>query len=295
MIQLNPQMQAFLASDVYRFASCWRITRQDQVVLRYTNHDGALVIGSEAFTPAGSFNASARQKQDIMQSRNLDLMGFITSDAITHEDLRGGRYRGAKVEEYLVDWEFPWAGNFRYDVYWVTNTQFSGENWKVTVEGLTSRLNQQVGRVFQRRCNHDFCDDGCQLVPADFTYGGVITVATSRRVIQVNLTSLPSAVPVNTYFASGRMSFSSGLNQGVIHDIQMSAATGFDYLITFAIDLPFAPQIGDAFTMMAGCDRTFTQCTVFNNIVNFGGFPYVPGVDAYLTLPGVPSPSGTYG
>jgi hypothetical protein len=35
-----------------------------------------------------------------------------------------------------------------------------------------------------------------------------------------------------------------------------------------------------------GCNKRFATCqSVFNNAINFGGFPYMPGVDRILNYP----------
>ena len=44
--------------------------------------------------------------------------------------------------------------------------------------------------------------------------------------------------------------------------------------------------MADAFTVTAGCDKSFRTCKAkFDNAVNFRGFPHVPGVDFALTYP----------
>jgi uncharacterized phage protein (TIGR02218 family) len=50
--------------------------------------------------------------------------------------------------------------------------------------------------------------------------------------------------------------------------------------------MPFAIQVGDTFTYAPGCDKTReTCCNKFNNILNFRGFPDIPGMDQYLYYP----------
>ena len=40
---------------------------------------------------------------------------------------------------------------------------------------------------------------------------------------------------------------------------------------------------GDAFTLVAGCDKTAATCAAkFANIANFRGFPHIPGQDTML-------------
>jgi uncharacterized phage protein (TIGR02218 family) len=48
---------------------------------------------------------------------------------------------------------------------------------------------------------------------------------------------------------------------------------------------------GDAATLTAGCDKQLGTCKAkFANVVNFRGFPYMPGNDAVLATPTATQP-----
>jgi uncharacterized phage protein (TIGR02218 family) len=47
--------------------------------------------------------------------------------------------------------------------------------------------------------------------------------------------------------------------------------------------MPFLPELGDALTVTAGCDKTLGQCAAkFANSERFRGFPHIPGNDFAL-------------
>ena len=51
--------------------------------------------------------------------------------------------------------------------------------------------------------------------------------------------------------------------------------SGATVTVKLAFLFPVAP--GDQFELLPGCDRTTATCAnIFNNAVNFGGFPYIP-------------------
>ena len=53
------------------------------------------------------------------------------------------------------------------------------------------------------------------------------------------------------------------------------------------VQLPFpAPvAVGDTFTIVAGCNGLKSTCiSKFNNLVNYGGFEFIPGTDAVLKV-----------
>lgn len=84
------------------------------------------------------------------------------------------------------------------------------------------------------------------------------------------------------YFDNGVFTWTSGPNTGFSIEVQ-SYVPG---QITFQLPvgppnaLPAAPQIGDTYTLKAGCDYSPDTCkNRFNNLVNFRGEPFVPGID----------------
>ncbi len=84
------------------------------------------------------------------------------------------------------------------------------------------------------------------------------------------------------YFDFGVITFTSGLNIGQSMEIK-SYVPG---QVTLQLPMPYQCVIGDTFSIKAGCAKSLIQdCkTKFNNVVNFGGQPYLPGIDrlAYI-------------
>ena len=50
--------------------------------------------------------------------------------------------------------------------------------------------------------------------------------------------------------------------------------------------LNLSRQVADTFNIIAGCDKLAATCkTKFSNMVNFGGFPFIPGNDKMIRTP----------
>jgi hypothetical protein len=83
------------------------------------------------------------------------------------------------------------------------------------------------------------------------------------------------------YFDFGKITFTSGLNNGLSREIKAYLPTQ----ITLYLPLPYVAAIGDTYTIVAGCDKSFATCRDrFNNVVNFRGEPYVSGVDKMVQV-----------
>ena len=78
------------------------------------------------------------------------------------------------------------------------------------------------------------------------------------------------------YFDFGLITFTSGNNAG----LKMEVRSYVPGQITLQLPMSYACQVGDAYTMHAGCDKSESTChDRFSNVVNFRGEPYLPGLD----------------
>jgi len=51
-------------------------------------------------------------------------------------------------------------------------------------------------------------------------------------------------------------------------------------VVTLFTSPPYQISVGDKYSILAGCDKTFSTCkNKFHNTVNFRGEPYVPGFE----------------
>lgn len=84
---------------------------------------------------------------------------------------------------------------------------------------------------------------------------------------------------ISEYFQGGVLTWTSGLNAGLSFEVK-NYYPGYVYLMDAA---PYPIQTADTYSMTAGCDLVLTTCiSRFNNVVNFRGFPHVPGIDRMI-------------
>ena len=264
-----------LQGEVLTLCTCWEIHRVDEMVLRVTDHDQPVAFSEKTFSPVGGFSASASQKQGGLKSRNRDLLGTLTADAITDADLRAGRYRDAAVTEFLVNWVT--STPLVFNTYWINAVKFDGESWQATVTGLTDWLDVDVGQIVTRSCRHKFGDARCTVNLGGYTTTGTITSFVDPRV--EFSTSVTGAV--NDY-ANGKIQFLTGLNHGLTYEIKSNDAAGS---LVLWIRLPFNVAPGDSVKVTRGCDKSKGACQGYSNFINFGGFLFVPGTDRSLQTP----------
>ena len=285
MLSLEAGMDSLRINQTHRFAMCWDILRTDTQHFRFTSHDHELVLSDDfTYSPAGGFNQTAQRKEAGLKEQNQEFSGVITSDKITVDDLRAGKFREAEVIQYLVDWRYPWAGSFQTIKYNIINTVFNGETWDAEVAGITRRLQHPVGDVLGRTCRADLGDDDCKIDLEQASYralGSVTTITLNRRIFATTGVGTGFA---DDFFNHGKLVWTSGNNNGLISMVKdwiNSTVT-----IELILPTPFDIQGGDTFTVYAGCEKIRSICvSKFNNGINFRGDPYVPGTDKVLQTP----------
>jgi uncharacterized phage protein (TIGR02218 family) len=126
---------------------------------------------------------------------------------------------------------------------------------------------QMPRRLWQSACTHIFGGPMCQFdrasLAANFSAGAGST--------QTMITNAPNSA---TPFAQGTITGLTGSNGGLSRTVAgyVNGST-----VTVKVAFPFPIAAGDQFELLPGCDRTIATCTnVFNNLVHFGGFPYIP-------------------
>lgn len=287
MIALKPPMKSRnTGPGNRRFATCWALERSDGVTLRVTDHNATLNINGFDYRPTGGWQTSARERLANFQDRNAEVTGYLNSEYITEEDLRAGKYQDAKVIELVVDWLVPWAGIYSTAIYYIQQVSFTGEVWQAQVLGLTARIRKPVGDVYCRLCRHDLgnafgtSNTGCHVDKSTFTATGTVSVVSTQRVsVETSLTS------PDYFFNRGILSWTSGANLDTRHEVQSYKHTNGK--LVFYLPTPYDIAVGDTFTVEAGCDKRIDgDCkNKFDNIVDHGGFPFIPGTDRMIRTP----------
>lgn len=283
MRALSPQFAAHLASGVTTLATCWKVTRADGAVLGFTDHDRALLFDGAVFAPETGADGAMLQSSADLSVDNSEIAGALSSEALSAGDLASGRYDGATVEIWRVNWaDLSMRALLKRGV--LGEIVREGLAFRAEIRGQSERLDRVRGRVFQRGCDAVLGDARCgiDLAAPAFTGAGVVTaVLDDQRFLASGLSSFASG-----WFAEGALLWTTGANAGTrgylkAHDKN----AGADAL---SLWLPAGAGVvaGDAFTVTAGCDKRAETCrTKFSNLVNFRGFPMMPGDDFAISYP----------
>lgn len=283
MKSLSPAFQAHLDSGTTTLCHCWRLERRDGTVFGFTDHDRDLSFSGTLFEAAAGFTASAVSSSSGLAVDNLDVVGALNSSRLEDGDLAAGLYDDAEIEIWRVNWQAPEQrvllrkGN-------LGEIQRGAQGFTAEVRGLSHRLNQPTGRLYQYACDADVGDTRCgiSLAHGVFTGSGTVTAVTDNREIMVSGLDAYD----DTWFARGLVTFTSGANQGEVLEVKRHGSKAG----IVVLELWQAPteqiETGATFSARAGCDKQFATCRdKFSNALRFRGFPHMPGNDFVLSYP----------
>lgn len=153
----------------------------------------------------------------------------------------------------------------------VHNVRFLNKVTEFDCEPIQNLFSQEIPRqTYQNLCNHVLFDANCQVVKATFSDSVTVSSISSDGVTLV-LNSLSTARPSDTTFYLG----------GYVERANGDKRLILDYIFasdTVRILLPFQGlAVSETVTARAGCKHSVLVCkTKFNNVVNYGGFPWIP-------------------
>jgi uncharacterized phage protein (TIGR02218 family) len=267
-----------LVGEVTTLATCWQITRRDGVVLGFTDHVRDLEVDGVTYRAASGYTRTAIRGTADLAVDNLDVESVFSSDGITEEDLRAGKYDFAEIRVFLVNYQDLSQGVLKLRRGWLGDVTIRDGMYVAELRGMTQRLQVTVGEVYAPDCAADLGDARCGVDLAALEESGTVVAVPSATAFE---TMLPQATG---WYDGGEFTWTGGANAGQTVAVRSwDAATS---LLSLFLPALYPMQAGDAFTIRPGCDKSFATCQAkFDNVVNFRGFPHVPGTDQVLSYP----------
>ncbi|ETX16171.1 gene transfer agent protein [Roseivivax halodurans JCM 10272] len=274
-------LHAHLATGTTTVARAWGVTRRDGRTFGFTDHDRDLSFGGQTYRAGTGLTALALQQGNGLSVDNTEAMGALTDDAITEADIAAGRFDGAEVLAWLVDWSAPAARKLLFRGH-IGEIRREDGAFHAELRGLGEALNRPIGRVYQAPCTAVLGDASCRV---DMSAGGFRREAEIARISEGRLFELgPLADSEPGWFVRGRLDVLDGEGAGLFSAIKRDSLAGNSRILELwePIRAPITP--GDRVRLTAGCDKRFETCRAkFGNAINFQGFPDIPGED-WLTV-----------
>lgn len=283
MRTLDIGFRAHVESGATTLCTCWRIVRADGVVLGFTDHDETLNFDGTDFVPAHGLDGGEVAHKLGPQTDTSEVVGVLHSAAITEDDIELGRFDGAQVEEWRVNWRDPAERHLmrRSSIGEIVREDGA---FRAELRSAQQALNQPRGRLYQALCDASVGDARCGVDLEVVAFKATASVAAVVDRYRLKVSGVESFA--EGWFGFGRAQWSSGRRSGITEQIVSHARTGGADVLGFAAPVGDWVMPGDALVAHAGCDRRFATCgEKFSNHVAFRGFPHIPGNDFVLRYP----------
>lgn len=251
----------------------WKLTRRDNVVLAFTDCDIDLTVGGVTYLASAALTPSEAAASLGLNVDDQEIQGALSSDAISESDLAIGLYDGAAVEVIEIDWETQ-TKTATIGAYYIGEVMRTESAFSAELRSGVGVLSQTRGRYLTAACDAELGDSRCGKNISSFIKSGAVTSITGdSQFLVAGLENETSGL-----YSKGTVVWTSGANVGQSPEVRNhnGESLGLWHSPLFPV------QIGDAFEIAPGCDKSFQTCRgVFNNGNGFRGFPTIAGQDAF--------------
>jgi len=304
----STELAAAYASGSTTLCNCLRVLRADGLVCTFTSADVPIVVGGESYESATGLDVSNLVSQSGLAVDNMDLTILPDETNYPQVDILAGRWDFASFWLFECDYTMDLSAGSaigsgsRNDIN-LLKRGTTGEadplrsSLKFEFRGLKQALQQTVGAVTSPTCRYKLgstsMPDGlCFVDLSGFTNTYGLTAVNSGAPGRIVTAS--SATEADDYYGEGILAANDGANAGYSRKVKTFASGVF----TLALEMPYAFGVGDSVTVIAGCRKRHERSAAnpggasdcadkFDNVVNFGGEPHVPGADAITADPDV--------
>jgi uncharacterized phage protein (TIGR02218 family) len=242
----------------------------------YTSGDAPVEYNGVTYEPVPIRRGNAEQTQDINKN---DLQIKVARD--NDIGLIHLQYAPEAVTSISV---FQREEGGAFGVFWkgrITGARADGSEITLMCESVFTSMRQPGLRArYQKNCRHAVYGRGCRLDPEDFA-----VVALLESVSGVSLVVPDAALQPNDWYLGGMLRAPDGSLRMITNH---SGST-----IEITRPILYLDQIGYGFNygmdygtpavkLYPGCNRVRSTClSKFNNVDNFGGFPWIPSVNPF--------------
>lgn len=276
MRTISNELQTHLEQENTTICTLWKLTLTDNTVMGFTDHTVDITYDGVSYESEAGYMPSAISYTIDTDVSNLDITGLLDSGFITQLDLELGKYDYAEVVVYLINYMDTSMGDILLKRGWLGEIEIHNEKYTVELLSLMEALHSsELCNIYSPNCRAILGDSKCGVNLTSFTTSGIVNVVNSSIEFTTNLTA------INDYYNNGLITWTTGDNDGSTMEVKDFTQTSG--IVTIFLPMPYTIVAGDTFTIYPGCDKSLTTCgSVFNNVINFRGEPFLPGTGDLL-------------
>ena len=278
-------MKSVVADYRYRVL-CLRIVPAVGSPIYLTDHPRDLAMGGHTYLSTAGYEFTGYSAAGDFAPSSIDLEGIAGAAGMTRAQIASGVFDGARCYAFATSWAAPVEDEEPITAGIFGKATLLDDRYQITGVSLADVFGQTVGETYGAQCPKTFCGTeyaGCGVSLAANTVTGVLTGVTSASVFTDS--GRPEAADT---FGAGTIQFTSGPNAG-LKPLEIKSFSGG--VITTFEPFYYLPAVGNAYTMVRGCRKRLSDCqsrwngtSTYSNVVNFGGFPWIPTGSTYAKV-----------
>lgn len=270
---LSSEFLSHLQSSHTTLCVCVLITRRDDFTVAVTSADVDVSFLDTTYKSKGAVVTSNMSSTLGEITDNLDCNFLVSSDLITREQILSNLYDDANIDVWFVNYLDPSVRQKVFSGY-IGDVSVPGDSARFSIKSQANKLERSIVDVTVATCRNKFGDTMCGYNSSSVTWSDAVVSISSDNTIVCDNTDITGKA--ENYFAYGKVVWTSGDNEG--SEMEVSSSLGSSLTLLRRPDFPV--QVGDQFSVTAGCSKTPDQCRgKFNNMINFNGEPHIPGTE----------------
>lgn len=260
---------------------CLRIERRDGKVIALTEHDTDLVIDNITYQSSIGYTPTALSMQANAAVNTVDIEGILSIAGIARKDIAQGLFDQAQIFVFEVNYENISQGFLPLMRGFWGECQLYEHRYVTEFVSLSQVLQQSIGELYSTTCRATLGDQRCGVKLADYVMEGVVTDVDLDNCLHFTAAGFDQP---HDYFQYGVITWKEGKNKDLSMGIRSFLPEKNQFHLVQPMSYPIA--VGDIFEVTPGCDKSLSMCkSRFNNVINFRGEPFIPGLDRMLRIP----------
>lgn len=290
MKNLSVALLAHLARPQTTLSEGLKVVRTDTRAFGFSTHDQDVVIDGLRYRASAGLHTSSAHTTDDLGVNTLDVTCFMSVS--TEREIEAGVWDDAEATVFEYDWRNPPAlldTNVNIQRYGhLGQIERQKGVMKAEIRDLTQRLAVRTGLQYSPDCPWRHAIWNGTTYVASVECGANLI----GRIFAGSVTALggdptrefsdSASAQADAYYNEGYVTFTSGNNNQVTREVRAWVGKAF----SLHFPMPYPVALGDAYSAVQGDDKHFETCkNTFNNVVHFGGDPYLPGIDKVYSNP----------
>lgn len=266
---VGASLQSHLSGEVTSIAHCLKLVLKNTTVMGFTDHDQDIVYDGVTYESSTAYNLSSLASSSNLSVDKIDIEAVLDSSYITAADLRAGKYDFAEWYLFIVNWKDTTMGKLDLSRGWLGKTEIGKHRYFTEANTIFQALDQNIVELIGPACRANLGDARCGVNLIAYSIGSTVTSVSSNQIFT------DTAITTANLYMHGKLTWTSGNNNGYSVEVKSQTSSG---VFTLKAPMPNIIQVGDVYSVYQGCDKTLSRCIAFNNVLNFRGEPWLPGI-----------------